>query len=453
MRRRSAFARLGRSLPPGMFVVAGGLLVAGATIYGFLGFTAHELGPVRYSSLAVLWALLFLVAPGVFSPLEQEVGRALAGRKASGLGGRPVIARAAVAGGGAAVVLVLAAVAASHPLADQLFSGDTGLVAAFALALPGYAGFYLLRGVLAGSGRFRRYGVLVGAEGLARLAAALAVVALGAATVGRFASAIAVAPFAALIIVLPRDRTIAAPGPPAAWAELSSALGLLLIGSILANLLVNGAPLLVQIAATSREHAVAGQFLAGLLLVRAPLYLWQAVMAALLPGLATAVEHEDRALFRGRLLSLVVIAVAVAVIGIGLSGTIGPSILHRVFGAGFHLGQVDLMLLSGAAGAFMLAQVLSQGLIALSRYGTSMWGWGVGAILLPAIVFAPLGGLLVRSEFAMLASCTTAAVVMAAALMSRLRSSAATGSASGPAPDLSVLPPRSTPDATPPSGQ
>jgi ABC-type branched-subunit amino acid transport system permease subunit len=111
------------------------------------------------------------------------------------------------------------------------------------------------------------------------------------------------------------------------------------------------------------------------------------------------------------------------------------------------------MLLSGAAGAFMLAQVLSQGLIALSRYGTSMWGWGVGAILLPAIVFAPLGGLLVRSEFAMLASCTTAAVVMAAALMSRLRSSAATGSASGPAPDLSVLPPRSTPDATPPSGQ
>src|SRR2546421_4256098 len=100
----------GRSnpLPEGTLAVGAGLIVSGVTSYGFLAISARALGPERYAPLGVLWALTYVVCPGVFLPLEQEVGRALSSRRARGVGGGPLIHRAALAGGGAAVGLVAA---------------------------------------------------------------------------------------------------------------------------------------------------------------------------------------------------------------------------------------------------------------------------------------------------------------------------------------------------------
>src|SRR3989442_14259057 len=98
----------GRSnpLPEGTLAVGAGLIVSGVTSYGFLAISARALGPERYAPLGVLWALTYVVCPGVFLPLEQEVGRALSSRRAKGLGGGPLIHRAALAGGVAAARLL-----------------------------------------------------------------------------------------------------------------------------------------------------------------------------------------------------------------------------------------------------------------------------------------------------------------------------------------------------------
>src|ERR1044072_3842670 len=93
----------GRSnpLPEGTLAVGAGLIVSGITSYGFLAISARALGPEKDAPLGVLWALTYVVCPGVFLPLEQEVGRALSTRRAKGLGGGPLIRRAALGGGGA----------------------------------------------------------------------------------------------------------------------------------------------------------------------------------------------------------------------------------------------------------------------------------------------------------------------------------------------------------------
>src|ERR1044072_7103856 len=89
----------GRSnpLPEGTLAVGAGLIVSGVTSYGFLAISARALGPERSAPRGLLEALPCVVSPGVSLPLEQEVGRPLSSRRAKGLGGGPLIRRAALA--------------------------------------------------------------------------------------------------------------------------------------------------------------------------------------------------------------------------------------------------------------------------------------------------------------------------------------------------------------------
>nr|MBA2327195.1 hypothetical protein [Actinomycetota bacterium] len=116
------------AVPEGTFAVGAGLLVAGITAYAFQIVSFRALSKGDYTALNGLWVLVFVVAPGMFLPLEQEVGRALADRRARGVGGGPLIKRAALLGGVLTVVLIVAALAAGGPLSDNLFHGRTALL-------------------------------------------------------------------------------------------------------------------------------------------------------------------------------------------------------------------------------------------------------------------------------------------------------------------------------------
>jgi hypothetical protein len=87
----------------------------------------------------LLWTVVFLVGPGFFLPVEQEVSRALAERRSRGEGGGPLVRQAALL---AAVVLgvLLVAVAATAPLTlPKLFDDEPLLLIGLALALAGAA--------------------------------------------------------------------------------------------------------------------------------------------------------------------------------------------------------------------------------------------------------------------------------------------------------------------------
>ena len=74
-------------VPEGTWAIGAGLLIVGLSAYGFQILAAKRLSNNDYNSLNVLWAMVFVFTPGLFQPLEQEVGRAVAARRARGDGG------------------------------------------------------------------------------------------------------------------------------------------------------------------------------------------------------------------------------------------------------------------------------------------------------------------------------------------------------------------------------
>jgi O-antigen/teichoic acid export membrane protein len=392
--------------------VALGLAVSGLSIYAFLAVAGRALGPERYASLAALWALVFLAGPGLFGPLEQELARALSSRRASGVGAAPVIRRAALAGLTFAGVLAIIVLVASSTLSDDLFDGNELLVVSFALSLVGYAGFYLARGLLAGSDRFGRYGVLLAAEALVRLAAGI-VLAVAASGPGAYGLAVGLAPFIALPLVWrPARRELSGHGPPAPWGELTGMLGWLLMGSLAAQVLVNAGPVVVKWLAGPGEGAEAGSLLAGLLLTRAPLYLFQAVAAAMLPALSALVVAGNEAAFRRLLGRIVGMAGLVCLATLVATAVAGPAALQLLFGPEYGLGRLDLLALAGATVGVILAYTFGSALIALGRHRASSVGWVIG--MAAFLVVTALGSdLLTRVEVGLLAGCLGAAGTMA----------------------------------------
>lgn len=406
-------------LPHGTLPVGVGLLVAGITAYGFLVVSGRVLGPERYASLSALWALMFLAGPGLFIPVEQEVGRALSDRRERGLGVAPVVRRAAVLAAVLAAALLVTLAIASPMILDQLFDDQVLLLVGLAIGLTGYAAQYLVRGTLSGNGRFRSYGLMLGSEGVLRLAACVALAVLGVSTGGPYGIVAGMAPFAAIAIALRGQKDLTDPGPQASWSELSGALGYLLAGSLFAQTLVNAGPVAVKFLAPASQQAAAGRFLAGLVIARIPLFMFQAVQAALIPrlaGHAAAQRHRD---FRSGLSRLIAV-----VIGVGAAATlgaflVGPWAVRFLFGPGFELSRTDLTYLAGASAVYMLALALAQALIAVSGHARVALGWLVG--LIGFALFVNFGsGLLLRVEQGFLGGAVAAAIAMGFLLMGRL---------------------------------
>jgi hypothetical protein len=269
-------------------VVGAGLAVSALASYIFVIVALNALeGPAR-ASFSAFWAVIFVVGPGFFLPLEQEVGRALAHRRAQGQGGGPLVTKAARLGGLIAVVLVIATFATAPLLSDELYHGDMLFVVAVAVGVIGFYVLHLTRGVLAGAGPFNVYGTLLGGESLLRLAGAVVLAAIGVERAGAYAMVLAVTPLVAAGFVLLRERGLLLPGPDSRYAELSSNLGLLLLASVLTQTLAYSPLLAVNILNDSPEGALlAAGFASAFFVARVPVLAFQAVQGTLLPKLAS----------------------------------------------------------------------------------------------------------------------------------------------------------------------
>ncbi|MBW3614317.1 MAG: polysaccharide biosynthesis protein [Actinobacteria bacterium] len=410
----------GNPLPEGTLAVGAGLVIQGLTAYVFFVVAARALGPERYSSLSVLWTLVFFAAPGFLFPLEQEVTRGVSARRAVGAGGGPVMRRAAVLGAALVAGLVVVTLLLSGPILHHLFDGQVLLLVALIISLPAYAGVYLARGALSGRGRFGSYGTLLWGEGTLRIVAAVVLAVVGVRSTGAYGLLIALPAIVALAVVLGRERGLVEPGAPAPWSELSGALGWLLLGAVLSQGFVNASVPLVKVLAAEGEEAIAGQFQAGLIITRVPLFLFQAVQASLLPKLAGLAAAGMAADFRTGLRRLVIVVVAIGVAATVGAFAIGPLVLRLAFGSGFDkLGNADLGFLALASAAFMLAQALSQALIALSAHAKAALGWVVAIAVF--VVATALGqGLLPRVELGLVAGSLAGVVAMALLLRSQV---------------------------------
>jgi O-antigen/teichoic acid export membrane protein len=417
-------------MPEGTFVVGAGLIVAGITTYGFQILSFRALAKADYTALNALWVFVFVLAPGFFLPLEQEVARAVSDRRVRGLGGGPVTRRAAYLGASLATALVVVTIAAAFgtPIVNKIFNGSSGLVVCLALGLVTYCVQHVTRGTLSGNGRFGPYGVILAAEGVIRLLPCAVLAIAGVADPLAYGLCLAVPPVIATAVSVAGQHGLLAPGPEARWSELSSNLGYLLGGSLCAQALSYAPFLGAQLLSTSSEKKAVADFIVGLFLSRVPILLFQAVQAALLPKLAAlagAGRHDE---FRNGLRKLVTVVVVIGALGVVAGGTVGPIAGKILFGSKFNLGNGDVALLAAGSALFILALTLAQGLIALMGHARALVGWVVG--LVAFVVVAGIAGsdLFLRVEVGFIAGALVSAATMAGMLLSQIRAGVPEGS-------------------------
>ena len=348
----------------------------------------RALGDDNYGGLAVLWGLVYILGPGLFQPLEQEVARATADRASRGLGSAPVLRKAGILGS-FQLVLVVAGVLIAWPLGlDGLLDNKVELLVALILALVAFAGAELVRGVLSGRHKFDQYGRYFAAEGGIRMLAAAALAIVGAEFVGAYALTLPVAFGLAAFVALGRDRPFVRPGPPASYRELTPALGLLLIAGLGEAFLLNVGPVAVDIVADGElSRDAPGVFLNGLIIARVPLFFFQAVKASYLPNLALLAGKGDLHGFRNMQAQILLGVSAIAGVATALAALIGPWIVETTFGD--QLGSRDMALLAAGGGGLMIMLSLALGLVALDHTHLAVVGWVVAVTTFPiAIQFA-----------------------------------------------------------------
>lgn len=406
-----ARVRARNPLPSGTTTVGVGLVVNGLMAFVFLGLTARVLGAEAFAPLGVLWASIYIVGPGFFLPLEQEVARGLANRWARGIGTGTLVRQAGTIGAGLVAVLLVLTAAASVWLLSHLFSDEILILVGFAISLPAYALAHLVRGELAGLGRFRGYAVYFGAENTVRFAGSLVLAIVGVKVAGPYGVVLGAAPFVAVWLALMGEKDLTSEGPDAPWDELTSALGSLLAASVFAAFLVNAGTLAVRVLADDTQDHEAGVFLVGLTIARVPLFLYQAVQASLLPHLSALAGAGRYSEFRGRLGRLLGAVAALGVLGTVVAFLIGPPVIRLLFGPDFDLTRRDLALLAAGSASIMLATALGQSLIALSSQRRVAIGWFLGVVAF--VTFVALGNdLFLRVELGIVGGSLVAAVAM-----------------------------------------
>src|SRR6266852_1014661 len=94
-------------LPEGTWAIGAGLVVVGLSAYGFQILAAKRLSDSDFTSLNVLWAMVFAVSA----------------RRVRGEGGGPLVKRAALLGGLLALAVIAIAAIAHQTIIDKLFDG------------------------------------------------------------------------------------------------------------------------------------------------------------------------------------------------------------------------------------------------------------------------------------------------------------------------------------------
>jgi O-antigen/teichoic acid export membrane protein len=410
------------AIPEGTLSIGIGLLVAGVTIYIFFKIGQQALGQEKFKPLVSLWFVMFAIAPGFFLPIEQELSRAVAHRRALNQGVGPVVKKVALLCAVTVVFLLALILLLSPMINDNLFEGNVIITVSLAIAIVTYGALYFTKGLSSGLGKFSAYGFIVGADGAIRVLACTALLLLGVTQLSAYSLIIVITPIIGVMIVLLAGQLKTESGPPATWSEITENLVWLLGGSIFAAALVNAGPLTVDILGDSQDAIRVTQFGNAVLLTRVPLFLFQAVQAALLPRLTRLAARGDLVEFKIGFRRLVVL-----VIGVGVFGTIGaflfgPFFLDLVYGGG--IDRRTLTLLALASAIYMMALAIAQAVIALRGHRLVALGWLLSFLSYVLCAWKVSQDLFLRVEVALVVSSTVALVSFALSLRALLKSGA-----------------------------
>ena len=404
-----------------------GLGVLAGTSYVTLVLAGRLLGATAFAGIAVLYVLVSSFATGMFLPVEQEIARRRGHERGSATFDPSLVRRAVVVSLVAAIAICLLAVAA-RPVPLRLLGGNWNLLAALCVALPGYACCFVSRGVFAGSRELGRYGLQLGVEGGFRLAGMLCLVVIGAHSAAAVGWLFAAAPWIALAASL-AGRAAHLPGARVSivlGGSLVPALGLLLISSLAAQLLVNAGPVIIQLLATPAERARAGAFLAALVVVRIPVFLFTAVQPSFLPAMATHAAVDRKADFVALTRRVLTTCLVLTVVSTVVAAALGPMVIRLVFGFRDGVGAVTFLAMGLSVGLYLAAMIFAQALLGRGMHAWTTAGWLIGLAGLLAGTALP-GTAVGRATAGFLLGAVAAACVYAVLLGIALRRWASPG--------------------------
>jgi len=433
-------AGAGRSYASGARVLSIGIAFTGIFTFAYLATASHVLSQRAYGRVSLCWAVMFVILSVIYRPIEQLLSRTIADRRARGLHGHPLRVPALIQLG-FSLVFLASALALRHRIERSLFDGSGPLYWILVVGVLAYGASYFARGWLAGHQRFALYGGLVFLESTSRFAFALAVaVGIGSGQ-GAVGLGMAVAPFASLCVIpfaFSRVRHRGRPGLPAADAALpatdatvpatdatvpaadaaqegpahagveeasldlslkhGTGFAIAVVGIMLAEqTLMNAAVLIVN---ASSGRALAGFVFNVLLIVRAPLQLFQAIQTSILPHLAGLQARESADEFhRAIRVTIMAICAFAGAVALGLL-TIGPFVMSALLGnKGFHYGRVGLAVVGLGMGLHLVSGTLNQAALARGRARAAAFAWlGAAALFVVLIVTPEIGGEVTRVE-------------------------------------------------------
>ena len=391
---RFATSRLGggSSAARGSGLIGGAQIANGLLTYAFLTLPARtgSLDAVTYGVFTSVWFAVFTVGTGMMIPLEQELTRRTveslhsvsnAGIARSVEPARHwlrVAARAAMAFVAPFTLIVLVL---SDGVSELFFGGDRTSVWAVLVAIAVFAGSSLVRGWAAGVGRFGLYAVLVIVDSSARLIIVVVLVgALSESRPGPYGFALA---GGLLLSALLGFFLIGGswPAPPSGLTRLFTRDWLALSGSqLLAQMVMNGPVLLAPLLVDDTNRDAVGRIGAALVLVRAPLILFPALAATLLPHLTRMAVDGNRSGLRSTLNRVGLPLAALSIVAPLAAAAVGPLMMRILFGPDFELSRLPLAALTAGSMLFLWASVESLGLLASGRRTTITVSWG-GAVL------------------------------------------------------------------------
>jgi len=196
-------------------------------------------------------------------------------------------------------------------------------------------------------------------------------------------------------------------------------LGWLLVGTVCSAALLNAGPLAAQLLSDEDQKAVVTQFGYGVLLARIPLFMFQAVQAALLPRLSRLAARGEFDEFRLGYRRLMQLVITVGVIGTIGAFVLGPWAVDLVYGA--DLGGRTLAMLALSSALYMAALATAQAVIALRGHALVALGWAIGVVVFLLGTWLSSDLLFRRIEIGLVLSAAAALICFGVSLRRQLR--------------------------------
>jgi O-antigen/teichoic acid export membrane protein len=366
-------------------VVGAFLAAVGAYVFQAIG--TRTLGEVGYAPIGALWTIQYLVVSIVLYPIETYVTRrTLLGSEAED--------RFSTRLWGWIVAIAVGLTALCWLFRKQLFHGMGDLAAVVGVVTCTFGVFMIVRGRLAGTERFKAYGLVTATESMGRAVLAVVVV-LVAATTRAIAWTMPFGALAAAALWLVVRRRAREPrslgampadaiGPVRFLAITTGANGIL-------QLLLAGGPLaLVALGGSPAEVSI---LFVTLMAARLPfMFFFSGVLSRLLPTFMRLAGSEDRRPLRRAASRVGIGSVAVALVGGLAAAGIGGPLLGLLFGRAF---EPPGWAAAGVTAGVLLAtgsMILNQVLIAQGSPALSLAAWSL------ALVAAGAGLLVLRGD-------------------------------------------------------